>query len=515
MLYEMRNRGFFGAHTQAVLSPHYMIVSLIVVAVFLGIVFIWALLRKRREAAFALGEVKTEGGGRWEIIPPGSSSNPTSLNDIAGIDEVVNEIRELVDFLKYPEKYKKLGARMPRGYLLHGAPGTGKTMLARAIANECGVHFITATGSNFVNKYVGVGANNVRDFFREAKKVSPAIAFIDEIDSLGREREGGNNHEEHDHCLNQLLACMDGFHQNDNVVIIGATNNYSLLDKALLRPGRFDRHISMPIPDINGREAIFKVHTRKKPVSDGVDFRHLSTLTFGFTGAQIESICNEAAIVAASRDGEEITSSDFMSGIDRVVVGLKQAREITPNAREIIACHESGHAILGYLGGFKTTGKITILARGNALGYVLSARENDDPIEKEEEMYATLRQVLGGRAAEEVYANTRTSGAASDLEYATSLARNMVYRFGLGDTLMQSRDISASKDKNADKILQKSFAQAKAILVHYRQVLDGLTSELLKRETLEKDEFVKTIEHLLAKAELPNRYDLNALQVSV
>lgn len=442
----------------------------------------------------------------FDLIPPEAvQSHPVTLNDVAGIDEVKDEVRELIDFLTNPASYTKLGARMPKGYILYGPPGTGKTLLARAIATECKTAFIHASGSSFVNKYVGAGASKVRQFFGLARQHAPIVAFIDEIDAMGKERAGGSN-QEYDHCLNELLVQMDGFRQNDGMVLIAATNNYALLDKALLRPGRFDRHIAIPLPDIHGRRAIFEVHCRNKPLADDVDRDELARLTFGFTGAQIESITNEAALLAARRRSEEIRRDDFMEALERVVVGLKSPREITPAAKRIIATHEAGHAVMGYLAGFKTTSKITLLPRGQALGYVISARESDDPLQAETEMYARLEELLGGRAAEEVLAQTRTSGAAADLEEASRLVRQMVYQFGMGDTLIHAPEPSDALEANADSILRHVLAQTRATTEVYEPVLAELRDELLRVESMSRDAFEAFMKHSIRSAGLDVRH---------
>jgi len=441
----------------------------------------------------------------FDLIPPDAvQSHPVTLADVAGIDEVKSELRELIDFLTNPDVYTKLGARMPKGYILYGPPGTGKTLLARAIATECKTAFIHASGSSFVNKYVGAGASKVRQFFGLARQHAPIVAFIDEIDAMGKERAGGTN-QEYDHCLNELLVQMDGFKQNDRMVLIAATNNYHLLDKALLRPGRFDRHIAIPLPDIHGRRAIFHVHCRRKPVGEDVDLDELARLTFGFTGAQIENITNEAALLAARRRADVIGREDFMEGIERVVVGLRSPREITPETRRIIALHEAGHAVMGYLAGFRATSKITLLPRGQALGYVMTAKENDDPLEGENEMYAQLQQMLGGRAAEEVYAHTRTSGAAADLEQASHLVRQMVYRFGMGETLLQQTSPTESLDANADRILHRTLEETKSALRAYGEVLVALTEELLRVESMTGEDFERFMKQRVAQAGLPSR----------
>ena len=491
--------------------------SLVALVVALAAIsYIWEASRSRRRrkrsesaAQLAVQPARTEENGFEIITPDAVQSHPVSLADVAGIDEVKGEVLELIDFLKNPDPYTRLGARMPRGYILYGPPGTGKTLIARAVATECGAAFLHASGSSFVNKFVGVGAARVRSFFETARRHAPVVAFIDEIDAMGRERSGGGN-QEYDHCLNELLVQMDGFRQNDRMVLIAATNNYPVLDHALLRPGRFDRHIAIPLPDAAGRRAIFDVHCRNKTLAFDVDLDTLAGLTFGFTGAQIENIANEAAISAARRRDESIHHADFLEGLERVAVGIRQSRRMTPEVRRLIAAHEAGHAIMGYLGG-RVPNKITLLPRGQALGYVMSGRQTDDPLEQEAELYGELQQMLGGRAAEEVYGGTRTSGAAADLEQASNVVRQMVYSFGMGKRLIQSKTQDVELERNADEILRHVLGRTKEIMAGYQSVLMSLTDRLLDVETMDRSEFEAFMKRELRRLGLASKVSVEPL----
>lgn len=444
--------------------------------------------------AVAVPEPKPTDDGFELLSPAGLRGLNASFERIAGVDEVVGELRELVDFLKNPEVYERMGAHMPRGYLLYGKTGTGKTMLARALASECGTYFLHASGSSFVHKYVGAGADKVRKFFRMAREHTPIVVFIDEIDALGRRRASGESSQEYDHCLNQFLVEMDGFRKDDRVVVMAATNNQQILDEALLRPGRFDRQIWMPVPDVRGREAIFRIHTENKPLDPSVDIVDLARHTYGMTGAEIEKICNEAAIMAVRRRGTSITQEDFLEGIDRALAGVRHSRELSAKTRRMVAYHEVGHAVNAYVSGAEEMNKITIVPRGMALGYVHSSKESDDPLSTEEEMRKRIQMAMGGRAAEEIFFGTKTSGAAMDLKQATQIAGSMVYQFGIGERLSTEERATPERSRDVDAILDAALEAAKETLLAYRGAVDALVGELLEKETLSRDEFAAVFE---------------------
>ena len=396
--------------------------------------------------------------------------------DVAGVDEAKDELKEIVEFLKTPKKFQALGAKIPKGLLVMGAPGTGKTLLARAIAGEAGVPFFSLSGSDFVEMFVGVGASRVRDLFASAKKQTPCIIFMDEIDAVGRHRGAGlgGGHDEREQTLNQLLVEMDGFDPNTNIIVIAATNRPDILDPALLRPGRFDRQIVLDKPDLNGRKDIIKIHMKGKPVASGVDISVLARRTPGFTGADIENMLNEAAILAARADKKEITMEEMEEAIDRVIAGPeKKSRVISEKEKSIVANHEVGHALLSrILPNADPVHKVSILPRGMALGYTLQLPLQDRYLITKAEVLDQLTVMLGGRVAEEMIFNELTSGAHNDLERATELAKRMVCEYGMSKLgprtfgkkdrqIFLGRDIAEMRDygeKTADEIDKEIFA---------------------------------------------------------
>jgi len=444
-----------------------------------------------------------------------TGDNPTvTFDDVAGVPEAKEELCEVVEFLKEPEKFISLGARIPKGVLLMGAPGTGKTLLAKAVSGEAGVPFYSISGSEFVEMFVGVGASRVRDLFEKAKSESPCIVFVDEIDAVGRHRGAGlgGSHDEREQTLNQILVEMDGFDTDTNVIIIAATNRPDVLDPALLRPGRFDRRVILDRPDIRGREAILEVHARGKPLAPDVDLRTLAKATPGFVGADLENMINEAAILAARSGKKVIEQEDFEESIERVIAGPeRKSRLISDMEKQIIAYHEAGHAITARsLPEADHVHKVSIIARGQAGGYTLILPENDRTLVSRNKILADMVSLLGGRAAEELVFSDITSGASNDLERVTKMAREMVTRLGmsselgpmvygqkdemvfLGKEFSEQRDYSESIAEKIDQevrdLVSESYQRAKEILHNHMEILNTLAEKLLDQETVDSDE---------------------------
>ena len=433
------------------------------------------------------------------------------FKDVAGIDEAVEELEEVRDFLADPDRYRKLGAKIPRGVLLVGPPGTGKTLLAKAVAGEAGVPFFSISGSDFVEMFVGVGASRVRDLFKEAKAQAPSIIFIDEIDAVGRQRGAGlgGGHDEREQTLNQLLVEMDGFEDNESVILIAATNRPDILDPALLRPGRFDRQVTVDRPDVKGREQILRVHAENKPFKDDVRFDKLAKLTVGFTGADLANLLNEAALLTARRHHSFISMEEVEESMERVIAGpKKKGRVMTERERTTIAYHESGHALVGHvLDNSDPVHKISIISRGQALGYTLQLPTEDHYLKTKNEMLDELAVFLGGRVAEELMCDDVTSGASNDLERATKMAREMVTRLGLSEVLgtqvfgeaqhqvFLGRDYADHQDysektaeridEEVQRIMREAHARAEKILSERHDQLDLMAKVLLERETVE------------------------------
>jgi cell division protease FtsH len=438
-----------------------------------------------------------------------------TFRDVAGVDEAVEELHEIKEFLENPKKFQALGARIPKGVLLYGPPGTGKTLLARAVAGEAGVPFFSISGSDFVEMFVGVGASRVRDLFEQAKQNSPCIIFMDEIDAVGRHRGAGlgGGHDEREQTLNQLLVEMDGFEAKDNIIMIAATNRPDILDPALLRPGRFDRQITVDRPDRKGRAKILEVHTRGKPLAKDIEVDTLAGQTPGFTGADLSNLVNEAALLAARTGKKEITQTELEEGIMRVVAGPeKKTRVMGEKERLITAYHEMGHAIVGhYMEHSDPVHKISIISRGQALGYTISLPAEDKFLTTRAELTDTMAMTLGGRAAEEIVFDEITTGASNDLEKVTATAKQMVMRFGMSDKLgprvfghdhgqpFLGREFSSEPDYSDEiareiddeirRIVEAAHQQAKDILFEHRESLTTISEILLKRETIEREEF--------------------------
>ena len=441
----------------------------------------------------------------------------TKFSDVAGAEEAIEELREIKDFLVDPTKYQKLGAKIPKGVLLYGPPGTGKTLLARAVAGEANVPFFSISGSDFVEMFVGVGAARVRDMFTQAKASAPAIVFVDEIDAVGRHRGAGmgGGHDEREQTLNQLLVEMDGFEANGSVIMIAATNRPDILDPALLRPGRFDRQISVDRPDLKGREAILQIHARNKPLADDVDLLNLARRMPGFTGADLANVVNEAALLTARKNLDEITNEALGESIDRVMAGpQKVSRLMNERERLITAYHEGGHALVAHaLPNTDPVQKITIMPRGRALGYTMVLPDEDKYSKSRNQMLDELAYTLGGRAAEELIFHDPTTGAANDIEKATALSRAMVMEYGLSERIGAiklasvsnepfvgmnyghqrdySEEIAGIVDEEVRELIDNAHQEAYEILVANRETLDNLVLELMERETLEKDEVAR------------------------
>ena len=438
-----------------------------------------------------------------------------TFRDVAGVDEAVEELHEIKEFLENPKKFQALGARIPKGVLLYGPPGTGKTLLARAVAGEAGVPFFSISGSDFVEMFVGVGASRVRDLFEQAKQNSPCIIFMDEIDAVGRHRGAGmgGGHDEREQTLNQLLVEMDGFEAKDNIIMIAATNRPDILDPALLRPGRFDRQITVDRPDRKGRAKILEVHTRGKPLAKDIEVDTLAGQTPGFTGADLSNLVNEAALLAARTGKKEITQTELEEGIMRVVAGPeKKTRVMGEKERLITAYHEMGHAIVGhFLEHSDPVHKISIISRGQALGYTISMPQEDKFLTTRAELTDTMAMTLGGRAAEEIVFGEITTGASNDLEKVTATAKQMVMRFGMSEKLgprvfghdhgmpFLGREFSSEPDYSDEiareiddeirRIVEAAHQVAKDMLVEHRESLTTISELLLKRETIESQEF--------------------------
>ena len=445
-----------------------------------------------------------------------------TFKDVAGCDEEKAELAEVVDFLKDPKRYTEMGARIPKGILLVGPPGTGKTLLAKAVAGEANVQFLSISGSDFVELYVGVGAGRVRDLFEQAKKVAPAIVFIDEIDAVGRQRGSGlgGGHDEREQTLNQLLVEMDGFGNNEGVIVMAATNRADILDNALLRPGRFDRQIYVGLPDIKGREAILKIHARDKQLADTVDLNNIAKGTPGFSGADLENLMNEAAILAVRRKERFITQDDIDEAILKVQMGPeKKSRKMSDKARRLTAYHESGHAVAGkFLKNVDPVHYITIIPRGAAGGFTLFRPQEDlENFKSRAEMYENIVMALGGRIAEEIFLDDISTGASGDIQQATSIARDMVMRYGmserLGPILFDSsdrsifigRDFGTTKsyseetagiiDEEVKAIFDRASAECRKILTDHSEQLIAIAEYLLENETISADEFNYYFEH--------------------
>src|SRR5437763_1342988 len=440
------------------------------------------------------------------------SKSAVSWDDVAGVEEVRAELMEVVDFLRDPRRFERLGAKTPKGLLLYGPPGTGKTLLAKAVAHESGANFYSASAASFVEMFAGLGAARIRKLFQEARKHAPAIIFIDELDAVGAQRTGHGFNREQDQTLNQLLVELDGFENAHQVVVMGASNRIQDLDQALLRPGRFDRQMLVPPPDLKGRIAIFAVHTRGKPLASGVDLGQVARQTSGLTGAELANICNEAAIFAGRRGSHYVTQIDFDAAIERVVAGLQQKKVLTEKERRILAFHEGGHALMAHLmGSAMELQKVTIISRGEALGYAFYLPEEDRYLHTKEELIDFMVIALAGRAAEEVVFGRVTNGAANDLEKVTEIARSMVFEWGMSDSVSSrtvradnyalSEETKRMRDSEQSRLTDSAYDEAVRLLQKHRAPLDRIAAALLEKETLVREE----VETLFADVEAESR----------
>ena len=445
-----------------------------------------------------------------KLVTPGSRSSVT-WNDVAGVQEAKAELLEVVDFLRDPKRFAKLGARVPKGILLYGPPGTGKTLLAKAVAHESGASFYSQSASAFVEMFAGLGASRIRKLFNTARKNAPSIIFIDELDAVGAARTGHGFNREQDQTLNQLLVELDGFNNDDQVVVMGASNRIQDLDPALLRPGRFDRQMLVAPPDLAGRTAILEVHTRNKPLADDVDLTTIARHTAGLAGADLANICNEAAIFAGRRDLDRIGQAEFEAAMERVVAGLQQRRVVSEKEKRILAYHEAGHALMSHLmGDALPVHEATIVSRGQALGYTLNLPAEDRYLHTKEELADTMKVFLAGRAAEQVVFGRVTNGAANDLEKATGLARSMVFEYGMGDAVASrtmradnyalSEETKRLRDAEQARLTDEAYQEAIRLITKHRAALDRLALALLEKETLNREEIQELLVDVLTES---------------
>lgn len=477
--------------------------------------FFWLMSRQVKGAgmqAFSFGQSKAR------IIDPNDKNQRVMFKDVAGVKEAKEELKEIVDFLKNPKKFLDIGARIPKGVVLIGAPGTGKTLLARAVAGEAGVPFFIISGSEFVEMFVGVGASRVRDLFKMAKKAAPAIIFVDEIDAVGRVRGSGmgGGNDEREQTLNQILVEMDGFEPNEKVIVMAATNRPDVLDPALLRPGRFDRRVVLDLPDVDDREQILKIHATKKPLAEDVNLRIIAERTPGFSGADLSSLMNEGAILAAREDRKKVSQFDFIRSIEKVMLGPeRKSHLLSKKEKEVTAYHEAGHALVAsVLPHADPVHKITIISRGHAAGYTLKLPLEERRMQSKKEFLDDIAVSLGGYVAEKMLFNDLTTGPSNDLQVATALARDMVTKYGMSDKLgpmalegaggrtlfgrgLNEHDYSESMSKDIDdeiaKIMNDAHHRAEKVLTEHRKALDDIAHELVEKETIEREEFEKLL----------------------
>ena len=496
-------------HDQSMGRVWWDIAGTVLPLLFMGLFFLFLI----RQARGAQDSLFTFGRSKAKLFSKGRQT--VTFADVGGVAEAKKELEEVVDFLKHPRKYSRLGARTPKGVLLVGPSGTGKTLLARAVAGEAGVPFFSMAGSEFMEMLVGVGASRVRDLFDTAKRSSPAIIFIDEIDAIGRVRGLGvaGGHDEREQTLNQILVEMDGFTPNDNVIVLAATNRGDLLDPALLRPGRFDRRVTLDLPDIEERKRVLLIHAKGKPISRDVDWDKVAKRTVGFSGADLENMLNEAAILAARVDKHSVDTSDIEEAATKVKLGPEKKRLQGDYERRMTAYHEGGHAVVGHLSSYSDrVHRVSIVSRGLALGFTLMPPEKDKYTQTRSELLDTIKTLLGGRAAEELVFSELTGGAASDIDKVTRIARSMVEDYGMSDIgpvnlgpqwdtsewgraivepSQLSQEMQAKVDVEIKKIVDVAYKEAVKILTKYREQLDAVAAELVKKESLDGEEFEK------------------------
>ena len=497
-----------------------LLTSLIPIARLIGV---WFFLMQQSQMGG--GRMMNFGKSRVRLMV--SDKKKVTFADVAGADEAKQELEEVVEFLKTPDKFNELGARIPKGVLLFGPPGTGKTLLAKAVAGEAGVQFFTISGSDFVEMFVGVGASRVRDLFEQAKKSAPCIVFIDEIDAVGRQRGAGlgGGHDEREQTLNQLLVEMDGFASNEGIIIIAATNRPDVLDPALLRPGRFDRQIVVDKPDVRGREAILKVHTKGKPIAEDADLDVLARRTPGFTGADLSNLVNEAALLAARRNKKKIYMAEMEEAIERVMAGPERKSHVmTEEEKRLTAYHEGGHTLVGLLlEHADPVHKVTIIPRGRAGGYMLSLPKEDRSYRTRSELFDRIKVALGGRVAEEVVLGEISTGASSDIQQATQIIRSMIMQYGMSESIgpiaygeenhqvflgrdfnrdrNYSEEVAGEIDREVRRYIEEAYEACRVIITENRDKLDLIAHELLERETLSASE----LEELMTKGAISDK----------
>ena len=451
-------------------------------------------------------------GDKGKVYDAESEKTNITFKDVAGLDEEKNELLEIVHFLKEPKKFHQMGAKIPRGILLYGKPGTGKTLIAKAIAGEAGVPFISMSGSEFIEMFAGLGASRVRKLFEKAKKISPCIVFIDEIDAIGARRTGGSGAEsENNQTLNQLLVEMDGFNTDETVIVLAATNRPEMLDKALLRPGRFDRQITIAVPDAKGREAILKIHSENKPLGDDIDLKEIATDTAGFTGAELANVLNESAIIATTRGHEKIVMDDLEEAVKKVTVGLqKNSRVISDKDKKLTAYHEAGHAIVSkYLETQQDVKEVSIIPRGLAGGYTMYKTNEDKYYISRTEMEERLVALLGGRAAEKIALNDISTGASNDIEVATEIAKDMVKKYGMSDKVgpinletkeqyelqVFGNNIEDIVGVEVKTLIDTAYIRAQDLILEHMDKLHAVAGKLLEKETITAEEFEKIFDN--------------------
>ncbi len=474
-------------------------------------VFIWFMLKQAQRGN---SQALSFGLSKARMTDPKDKKKRTTFADVAGAKEAKEELGEIVEFLKHPKKFIAIGAKIPKGVLLLGSPGTGKTLMARAVAGEAGVPFFNISGSEFVEMFVGVGASRVRDLFKQAKKSAPAIVFIDEIDAVGRHRGAGlgGGHDEREQTLNQILVEMDGFESETSVIVIAATNRPDVLDPALLRPGRFDRRVVMDLPDIKEREEILKIHMKNKPMEEKIDIHQLAERTSGFSGADLANLVNEAAILSVRREKKQITGSELKESIEKVILGPeRRSRVVNQKEKKIVAYHEAGHALIAaLLPNADPVQKVSVIARGQAGGYTLSAPTEDKHLHSKAYFIDELATLLGGHVSEKLFCGDVTTGPSNDLERATHMARAMVTRYGMSDLgprtfgkkeelVFLGREINEEKDysentaqaidNQVSRFVDQAAATAEKILIDKKDILEKLVAYLIENETIEKEEF--------------------------